>query len=257
LQASAEDCRRGLLVSVEGLSGVGKTHLNTMLLGRLPTAYQPVLIQEFSQRTRASGHDLGRDLLRALIDAAHGDHFLRGGYPSTETLLLLAIKMHDYEAHAIPALRRGRLVLEGRSIHSTAVYQSVITNPADDEAAYQHARAILALAERWRPLPDLTILLVDDVATALQRAERRDATAYTPEQWRLHGRAAVLFERLAEADPQRVPVVDRRLLGPDEAVAQMAELITSASTSCLPEPIAADDGSACCGSGCRLAPGQA
>src|SRR5262249_8986355 len=119
--------------------------------------------------------------------------------------------------------------------------QSLITNPADDEAAYRHARAILALAERWRPPPDLTILLVDDVTTALQRAERRDATAYTPEQRQLHGRAAGLFERLAEADPQRIPIIDRRQLGPDEAVARMADLITGASISCLPELAAADD----------------
>jgi dTMP kinase len=258
LLPSADSRHRGLLVSVEGISGVGKTHLTTMLVDRLPTACQPVLIQEFSQRPRASGHDLGRDLLRALIDAAHGDHFLRGGHPATETLLLLlAIKMHDYEAHAVPALRRGRLVLEGRSIHSTAVYQSLITNPADDEAAYQHARAILALAERWRPPPDLTILLIDDVTTALQRAEQRDARAYTPEQRQLHGRAAVLFERLAEADPQRIPIVDRRQLGPDEAVAWMADQITSASISCLPEPATADDGSAGCGPGRRLASGPA
>ena len=67
-----------------------------------------MLIQEFSQRPRVGGHDLGRDLLRALIDAAHGDHFLRGGHPGTETLLLLAIKMHDYEAHAVPALAESK-----------------------------------------------------------------------------------------------------------------------------------------------------
>jgi len=112
LLRSADSRHRGLLVSVEGISGVGKSHLTAVLVDRLPSACQAVLIQEFSQRPHASGHDLGQDLLRALIDAAHGDHFLRGGHPATETLLLLAIKMHDYEAHADPALRRGRLVLE-------------------------------------------------------------------------------------------------------------------------------------------------
>jgi dTMP kinase len=254
---TADGCRRGLLVSVEGLSGVGKTHLTALLLDRLPAALRPLLIQEFSQRPGTGGHDLGRDLLRALIDAADGDHFLRGGHPATETLLLLAIKMHDYEHHAAPALRRGQLVLEGRSVHSTAVYQSLIINPDDDEAAYQHARAILTLAERWRPLPDLTILLADDIHTALQRAERRDARAYTTEQWQLHRRAAALFERLADADPKRMPTVDRRLLGPDEAVARMAELVTTASTRCLPEPGAPADGSTGpCPTGCRLAASQ-
>ncbi len=256
LLPSAEGCRRGLLVSVEGISGVGKTHLTALLLDRLPDGCQPLLIQEFSQRPGCGGHDLGRDLLRSLIDAARGDHFLRGGHPGTETLLLLAIKMFDYEAHAVPALRRGQLVLEGRSIHSTAVYQSLIANPDDDEVAYRHARDILALAEQWRPLPDLTVLLTDDVDIALQRAERRDGKAYTAEQRQLHRRAAALFERLAEAAPARVPIVDRRLLGPDEAIARMAELTTSASTGCLPDPAAADGRSMWCRPGCPPAPSQ-
>lgn len=38
---------------------------------------------------------------------------------------------------------------------------------------------------RWRPLPDLTIVITDDVKAAVSRAEVRDGTAYTPEQWRL------------------------------------------------------------------------
>jgi dTMP kinase len=253
---TADGRRDGLLVSVEGISGVGKTHLTTLLLDRLPDKYRPLLIQEFSQRTGSGGHDLGRDLLRSLIDAAGGDHFLRGGHPGTETLLLLAIKMFDYEAQAVPTLRRGRLVLEGRSIHSTAVYQSLIANPHDDGVAYRHAHDILALAERWRPLPDLTVLLTDDVDIALQRAERRDGTAYTAEQRQLHRRAAALFERLAEADPARVPVVDRRLLGPDEAIARMAKLITSAATGCRPDPTAADGRSMRCRPGCPPAPSQ-
>ena len=36
------------------------------------------------------------------------------------------------------------------------------------------AREILELAAEWRPLPDLTILITDDPATAISRAERRD-----------------------------------------------------------------------------------
>jgi hypothetical protein len=45
----------------------------------------------------------------------------------SDPVLLLAIKMLDYEECVAPALRRGQLALEGRSIHSTAVYQSLVT----------------------------------------------------------------------------------------------------------------------------------
>jgi hypothetical protein len=66
-----------------------------------------------------------------------------------------------------------------RSIHSTAVYQSLIMNP-DDEAAFVLAGRILDSAARWRPLPDLTIVLTDDVDAAVGRAEARNGEAFTP-----------------------------------------------------------------------------
>jgi dTMP kinase len=81
--------------------------------------------------------------------------------------------MHDFEA-ALPALRAGRTVIEGRSLHSTAVYQSLIMKP-DDNDALLLAEQILGSASRWRPLPDLTIVITDDVDAHSSRPEALDA----------------------------------------------------------------------------------
>ncbi len=54
------------------------------------------------------------------------------------------------------------------------------------------------------------MLLTDDPTAAVRRAETRDAITYTSEQWRIHHRAADLFERLAAADPAHVRTIDRR-----------------------------------------------
>lgn len=246
-------CRRGQLVSIEGLNGVGKTHLTTRLLARHLDSSRLVLLEEFSQRPRTSGSDLGRDLLRVLINAADGDPFLRGGHPGAETLLLLAIKMFDYEAGCVPALAEGRTVIEGRSVHSIAVYQSLIVC-ADDDAAYEHAQGILELAAAWRPLPDLTILITDDVTTAVRRAETRDRTRYTAEQWHLHHRAAALFDRLAAADPDHIAVLNRRQLPAEALIDEMASLIGAAATACLSEPPRAVAAFGSCRQRCRLHP---
>lgn len=219
----------GRLVSIEGLNGVGKTYLTNRVVdaaerrGETP----PLVIEDFSRRTTSSGDagaDLGRRLLRALVSASHSERFLRAGFPRSETLLLLAIKMHDYET-ALPALRAGRSVIEGRSIHSTAVYQALIMNP-DDEDAFAHAHQIRDQAARWRPLPDLTIVLTDHVDTAVHRAEARNGAAFTPEQWTLHRRAAVLFERLA-TDPTHVRLLDRRDHDTDTLVATITDWIAT------------------------------
>lgn len=239
-------CRRGLLVSVEGISGVGKTYLTNLLGAEItPTdTTGPAMVTGFSQRASVRG-DLGRDLLRALIDASGGDHFLRGGYPASETLLLLAIKMYDYET-SVPALREGQLVLEGRSLHTVAVYQSVIMHGDDDQALLE-AKAILKLGQQWRPLPDLAILIVDDVETAVRRAERRDGTRYTQEQWGIHHRAAMLFERLAGDDSTRMQILDRRTVDTQEAVCLLQTWISARQPAppCLVELCRAYPGPAC------------
>ena len=79
----------------------------------------------------AEGADLGREFLHALIGAADGDRFLRGGHLHAETLLLLAIKTYDYESHHAGSGRRP-IIIDGRSLDTTAVYQSVLMYPGDD-----------------------------------------------------------------------------------------------------------------------------
>jgi dTMP kinase len=219
----------GLLISVEGINGVGKTTLTELLADRLRRQGQHVLsLEGFSQRAASAGHDLGRDILRALIDAADGDPFLRGGHPAAETLLLLAIKTYDYEQHCRPALRDGYVVAEGRSLRSTAVYQSLILHPGDDRRALTEARAILELAAEWRPLPDLTLLVTDDVAAAVDRLERRDHRRCTPGERQLHQRAGWLFMQLAAEEPARVRVIDRRDTDNDMVVEQMTVAVAGA-----------------------------
>ncbi len=182
--ASVDHTSRGCLISIEGLSGVGKTYLTNCVIeaAAAVASEPPLVVEEFSQRREDSDVDLGRRLLRTLVTAAKGEHFLRAGFPKSETLLLLAIKMHDFEA-TLPNLLAGRTVIEGRSIHSTAVYQSLIMHPDDYQAAAASVARILNTAARWRPLPDLTIVITDDPQAAVRRAEARDGASFTAEQW--------------------------------------------------------------------------
>jgi len=200
---SVEHPGRGHLISIEGLNGVGKTYLTSRVVDAASERGQPPLVVEEFSRRADGGSDLGRRLLRTLITASDGERFLRAGFPRSETLLLLAIKMHDFET-TLPALLAGRTVIEGRSIHSTAVYQSLIMNPDDDQAAAELAGCILDSTARWRPLPDLTIVLTDDVAKAVGRAQDRDGIIYTAEQWDLHHRAAALLRRSSAAPQGRL-----------------------------------------------------
>lgn len=236
-------CRRGILVSVEGITGVGKTHLTNLLhpdTGQADPA-APVVMDGFAQRRRSTTSDLGRGLLGTLIAAADGDQFLRGGRPGSETLLLLAIKMYDYES-CLPALRRGQTVFEGRSLLTVAVYQALVVHSTDGPALAE-ARALLDVARAWRPPPDLTILIVDDVDTAAERACQRDGRSFTAEQRHMQTRAATLYEQLADDDPHQTCVLDRRAMAVEESLQRMRTWIAQRQRSapCLRDrPVSAD-----------------
>ena len=113
--ADCGPCRRGPMVSVEGISGVGKSYLTRRLADDLAGRNtEPLVLEEFSARQQLGRRDLGRDLLQVLVSSSGGDRFLRGGHPAAETLSLLAIKMFDYETS------RSHLARAGRSLRDEA-----------------------------------------------------------------------------------------------------------------------------------------
>jgi dTMP kinase len=227
-------CTRGPLISVEGVTGVGKTYLTTRAVETLDD--KPLMLEGFSRRA-PERPELGEALLRALREASGRDPFLRGGTPVAEALLLLAIKRHDLDT-VIPELSSGRTVIEGRSVDTTAVCQALLLRPGAPDAALDEAVALLDLAASFRPLPDLTILVTDDPSAAIERAQRRDKRTFTPEQATFMHEACALFERLAATDPARYRVVDRRSAGEHEAAGQIRAWIHDARVglSCVREP---------------------
>lgn len=234
---TAASCRRGALISIEGVNGVGKTYLTKRLLPTLDE-FDPLVLEEFSARDGAG--DLGRRLLTALKSTSKGDFFLRGGAPVAEALILASIKMIDLD-QALPALAEGRLVIEGRGLHTTAVYQAAIQHPGNRLRSLAGARQLLSAFAAWRALPDLTILITDHPDAAIHRAEEREGnlTLRGAERAIVH-QVAWLYEQMGEDDPARVKVLDRSILDPDAAIAAMRAWIValdSDSFSCVAAPL--------------------
>jgi dTMP kinase len=227
-------CSRGPLISAEGITGIGKTYLTRRAVE--PLDAKPLLLDGLSQRTNQHP-GLGRALLGSLRAASAGDPFLRGGAPVAEALILLAIKRHDLDT-IIPELSKGRAVVEGRSVDTTAVCQALLLHPDDDAAALGTATALLELASCYRPLPDLTLLITDAPSTAVTRAEQRDRCVFTGEQVTFMAKACALFERLAATAPDRYRVLDRRSVDEHQAADLLRTWIRGAGADlgCLREP---------------------
>lgn len=121
---------------------------------------------------------------------------------------------------------------------TTAVCQGLLQHPDNPEAALDTALALLEFGICYRHLPDLTILVTDDVSTAAERARQRDQRDLTPEQTTFMRRARVLHERLAATDPVRYRVIDRRCADERQAAEQIRTWIHNARTGldCVREP---------------------
>jgi dTMP kinase len=196
----------GILCSFEGISGVGKSYL-TNALKTLMTDVPVTFVSEVVDRC---GRELDRDIIGIL--SASGDRFFRGGRPRTETFLLLALKMFDFEARIAPLLAEGHLVIEDRSIDTIAIYQALILHPEEPEQQLRTAREIYALASCWRQPPQVTFLIEDHFDVALARVEQREKQRLTEDEVAVLRQASSLYTQYARAYPSRMVPLHRQRL---------------------------------------------
>ena len=117
--------RSPVWVSIEGVNGVGKTHLARLLSARLGAQAQLV-----SELTDDGDDPVIRDVVSAL---SVGRSFLRTGQPLTETLALLALKVREYERVTMMPTPPP-VVIEDRGVDTVACYQAPILADVIDGA---------------------------------------------------------------------------------------------------------------------------
>ena len=145
----------GLLISVEGGDGVGKTTQIGLLEAVLKEAgVEYVLTRE------PGGTELGASIRRLL---------LHGGYvsPRAEALLYAADRAHHVATCILPALERGAVVLTDRYLDSSVAYQGAARDLGPQEVRD------LSLWATGSLLPELTVLLDADPALTVRRARSR------------------------------------------------------------------------------------
>ena len=181
---------RGVLITIEGIDGAGKSTQVERLAEVLTQRGHRVLC------TREPGATaLGREIRRLLLETE------LALTPDAELMLFVADRAEHVARVIAPALAEGTIVLCDRFSDSTIAYQG-----------YGRERDVERV-RRWDAesrsgiTPDLTLLLDCPVSEGARR-RRRETDRYQALDRAFHERVRAGFLRLAAATPERVRRID-------------------------------------------------
>ena len=181
---------RGMFITFEGGDGSGKSTQIQSVRGWFESRGREVIVTR-----EPGGTELGTEI-RRLVQNGPEDVDAR-----TEALLYAADRAYHVATVIRPALERGAVVLGDRYIDSSLAYQGAARSLGVDEIASLSAWATQGL------YPFLTFLL--DLPPEVGARRRTDAPdRMERESMDFHERVRHEYLRLADAEPERIVVID-------------------------------------------------
>jgi dTMP kinase len=197
--------QRGFFITFEGLDGSGKTTQLRRLLARLQAfGHHLVTLRQ------PGGTALG-DTIRTVLVDSKSEATLGAIAPLAELALMFADRAQAIAQIIEPALAAGSVVLCDRYTDSSEAYQGAGRSLGSERVLAVH-RAICDDLQ-----PDLTILLLPNLATSLARARRRntrneqrsgtDEGRFEREGEQFYARVHAAYEAIALRETSRVAAI--------------------------------------------------
>jgi dTMP kinase len=193
---------RGKFITFEGLDGVGKSTQLENLAGYLRRRGLAVIT------TREPGGTAVGEKLRTVLLSSRTS----GLSARAELALMFADRVQHVDEQILPALARGQWVLCDRFTDSSEAYQGGGRELGSDLVLQLHKSLCHDLQ------PDLTILMLSDVARVVARARRRnveqskemedDENRFEKESRAFYSRVLAAYMAIARRAPERVAQVD-------------------------------------------------
>ena len=194
--------QRGKFITFEGLDGVGKS----TQMENLATHLRERGIEVITTR-EPGGTALGEKLRSVLLSSRTS-----GLSPLAELALMFADRAQHIDEQILPALQRGHWVLCDRFTDSSEAYQGGGRELGSEAVLQLHKTLCHDLQ------PDLTILMISDVARTVARARRRnveqskqmedDENRFEKENRAFYNRVLAAYMAIAKRARQRVVPVD-------------------------------------------------
>jgi dTMP kinase len=184
---------RGLLITIEGLDGAGKSTLAAKLSEEL--ARRQVAVESLREPGGVPVSERIRELVQdPALDVC----------PRTEALLYAAARAQLLEQRLRPALAQGKLVLLDRFLDSSLAYQG-----AGRGLGVEQVREINLFATGGL-IPDRTLLLSVSPEAGRKRQHGRGAEAdrLEREDGAFFAKVAAAYEQLSRQEPERIRTID-------------------------------------------------
>jgi dTMP kinase len=183
---------RGVLITLEGVDGCGKSTQARLLAGRLEADGHKVVA------VREPGSTVLAERVRNILL----DPELPELDPRAELFLYVACRAQLIRDEIAPAIASGAVVVSDRYSDSTLAYQGY-GRELGYESTYQAVDA--GTGGLW---PDLTFLVDTPLEIAKSRRAGTDADRMEQEDVRFHERVREGFLEIARREPDRVMCVD-------------------------------------------------
>jgi dTMP kinase len=187
----------GAFITFEGIDGCGKSTQLRLLANKLSARGLNVV-----STREPGGTPLGQKLRAALLDVREEVD------PLTELLVFAADRAQHVRKFLLPALAAEQIVLSDRYADATVAYQGA--GRGFEPGLIQE---IVELATDGLK-PDLTLLFDLSVAESAVRTRRRVAAKNTDrldiENAEFHNRVRNAYLEIAQANPERIQVIDAR-----------------------------------------------
>jgi len=187
--------KNGILISLEGPEGAGKSSVLEALLPFLQS-YGTGLITT----REPGGVQIAEAIREVILEPSHTAMDAK-----TELLLYIAARRQHLVERVLPELEEGNMVIMDRFIDSSVAYQGTGRGLNQDEIAWLNAYA----TDGYKP--DVTLLFDVDSETGLARIAangEREVNRLDLEKLDLHQRVRQGYLDLAQAEPERIKIID-------------------------------------------------
>lgn len=187
---------KGLLISIEGPDGAGKTTVLEALLPRLQDHFDGDVITTREPGGVAIAEQI-REVILDVNNTAMDD--------KTELLLYIAARRQHLIEKVLPEVNKGNLVIMDRFSDSSVAYQGAGRGLSKEEISWLNRYATDGLE------PDVTLLFDVDSETGLARIAanaEREVNRLDLEKLDMHQRVRQGYLDLAEAFPERIKLID-------------------------------------------------